>query len=732
MDDISPFLRQEAGNDIVGRRWLRYSLALLVALVSVGAWWVARAAESSASATLDRTEVEYELSIVQGQLQQSDQRLRQIESILEQEGADSERARALIDGSATSFSYLAVVQPDAADEIRLAFDANETVALGQNSAGVISEVAETSVATSRAQYVAVPDDPAMIVVGRPLGLEATANNAQLPFADEIEPNTEAVLVGLLRLGSGQSSVSERFSYEVDGNVLPNSVAADADSNLYEATEFTVGTTQWVVTPTSALSRANHVASNLLWATGVALTTLVFFYRSRGLGESDEAHDRLLHRYYRLTDPVTGFFNEEGVSTELEIRLDRRKRSGHVGVLLCRIDRLDSIRHSLGRSTADHVIKTIFTEIHSQLEGSDSCGRLGDSKVLIMSNDVPTNADLVRIAERLQRRFEQPLEFVDGIMCYVSLSIGIASTQSTDSSAAGLLADVELAADRAAQRGGGAVEVFNEEKRQEAAVGALLQRELVEAVKGNGLAVHYQGLFDIDDAFEHAPVSKVEAFVRWPHSLRGMVHPQVFLPLATDAGVDLEIAKFVLQESCQQAFRWTEEVGRPITISVNIGERQLLDLRLVRLVEQTLESAGLPPGQLEIDVTEDLLLRKRSGAKDVLDELALMGVGISLDDFGASSGSLQGLRSTVNISTVKIDRSFVAHIATNEVNQKVVGAVVSMAQQCGIDVIAEGVETPAQLAALRKLKVGQAQGFLFHRPGPADGVLEVLRAHESID
>ncbi len=717
MDDVPELPAEEAADDIRSVRLMPYLSAAAMALLSVVMWWGVRSNEVQQAEMLQRQQVESERVVLQDRLEQVERSFDQIEAGIAVDGVESEDTRTAIDEQASRFTQFAIIQSSGADRLTLAFaaddfrpfaDAVDAGAVFDESRSGTSVVSEVSNAST------------MVAISKPL-----------PALDQNDSQPSTAVVAVVSLtsrsvaGELASSSNPRFIVEVDGSQITTDNGESGTNPSAERVVFQVGARQWSITPVGTTTTASHLGSNVLWAAGVALTTLVFLIQRRHRTDS-ETHDELLHSFYRLTDPVTGFLNAEGVQKELDTRIKRRHRGGQVGVLLCNIDRYESIKKGLGPSMADDVIRMTFARIQSLLGGSDSCGRFGESQVLVMSNGLPAVNDLENLAQEICREFADPLELSDGTICHISFTIGIALTRSSDTSAASLLSDVSSAQSAAVKHGGTNYFVFSEEQRLEEAVRSDLVNELLGAVRNHELTVHYQPVVRVGAAADDTlPVDKVEAFVRWPHPVRGMVHPGVFLPLAVEAGVDLKVAEMVLTDACQHALVWSELAGRPITVVVNVGERQLVDLRLVGVVREVLRGTGLAAHQLELDIPEELLLRTNVGTQEVMQQLTRAGVKISLDDFGASSGSLQKLAAATIISTVKIDQAFVDDIATNEVNQKVISAVVSMAQQCEISVVAEGVETIAQVEALYQLGVKELQGFFFNRPGAAETISDQL-------
>jgi diguanylate cyclase len=451
-------------------------------------------------------------------------------------------------------------------------------------------------------------------------------------------------------------------------------------------------------------------------TGVGVGLALARRRLRLLG-SEVAISRLAAR----SDPGTGLSNRVGIGEELDRRLARRRRSDLVGVLVLDLDRLKAVNEIVGHRAGDEVLATVADRIRAAVRGDDEVGRLGSDEFCVVTSALRSVADLGRLAERILSCLAEPVVLSDGCRLVVTASIGISYVLRGDATAEDLVRDAEGAVHQAKDRGGSTHVVFDAELRAGAQARLELERELRRAVDDGELVVQYQPVVSIGTG----QVELVEALVRWRHPTRGLIPPGQFLSVASQSGLIVELGRQVLATACEQAVRWSAEAGRPITVAVNLAERQLIDPSLAAVVAGALRSTGLPPGQLVLEVPEELLIDRPQRVLAVLRRLRLLGVGVALDDFGLARASLTQLKALDVIGTLKLDRTLVADVAHDAVDRQIVAAVVALAGSLGIDVVAEGVETPEQVAVLGELGVGRMQGFGLQRPDEAAAVGPVV-------
>ena len=467
--------------------------------------------------------------------------------------------------------------------------------------------------------------------------------------------------------------------------------------------------------------ATTVAIVVAWLLTLGAAQLLVVVARRGAAATAEA---VQLRRLAWVDDLTGLANRSGVTEEIDRRLARRRPGEIVGVLFCDLDRLAVVNDSLGHAAGDEVVSVAARRLSSVVRDSDVIGRFGGDQFVVVSAGLPAIRDLEILAGRLTEVLSQPTVLADGSAQVISGSIGIAlvaggagADGSGEASSAELLRDAEVAMHQAKRAGGGRHAVFEWAHRAEAVARLELEQELRVALREGQIVVHHQPIVDTSTGL----VDRVEALIRWEHPVRGTVLPSEFLAVAAESQLIVELGRIVLTEACRQAVAWSRGHGRPITAAVNVSERQLLDLGLVDTVTRALAETGLPAGQLELEVSEELILERVDRSLVVLRQLDLLGVELAIDDFGTSQASLSRLKQLAMVSTLKIDRLFVADIDRDPVDARIVAAIVALAASVGMSVVAEGVETPAQARVLVDLGVEHLQGFLFHRPAPASVV-----------
>jgi diguanylate cyclase (GGDEF)-like protein/PAS domain S-box-containing protein len=425
-----------------------------------------------------------------------------------------------------------------------------------------------------------------------------------------------------------------------------------------------------------------------------------------------ADERLWHLANH--DPLTGLFNRRRFMEELDRELAMSRRSGEPGaVLMLDLDRFKEINDSLGHMVGDSVLPRVSDSLRRRLRKTDTLARLGgDEFALVLPACPESNAR--RVAEDLLSSLSETTVTIAGRERPVSASIGIAPFGPGESREAdALLVEADLAMYRAKSRGPGGYEVFGEDMRAALAQRLEVEGELRDAIADGHLELHYQPITSIS----HGTVVGCEALVRWNHPTRGLVLPEDFVPVAEEYGLIGEIGAWVLDQACRQAAKW-RRAGRNLTISVNVSPQQLTQEDVAELVEATLSKYGLPGPLLCLEITETSLLHDASPLVPALHAVRDLGVRIAMDDFGGGSSSL-GLLRLLPIDVIKIDRMFIGGIPDRAEDRAIVAAVLSMAEELGLSVIAEGVERERQHWELKELGCEFAQGFLYAYPARAE-------------
>jgi diguanylate cyclase (GGDEF)-like protein/PAS domain S-box-containing protein len=438
-----------------------------------------------------------------------------------------------------------------------------------------------------------------------------------------------------------------------------------------------------------------------------------------LRESRHPEDQLAWR--ATHDALTGLPNRGLFLDRLGMTLARLGRDpGLAAVLVLDLDRFKEVAERFGDDAVDRLLVAVAGRLRSILRPSDTVSRFGSDEFAVLCPDLGHERDAVRLAERVSAGLTTPFA-VGGQEIVVSASIGIALSGPRTRRADSLLFDADAAMQRAKQRGGGIYELFDEAVRAQLIERLELERALRRAVDADELRVLYQPIVSLKEG----RLVGVEALARWEQPGRGLLLPAEFIGFAEETGLIVPVGGWVLEEACRQAARWRAG-GRPLppTMHVNLSPRQFGEPHLVDLVAGALADTGTDPDRLCLEVTERALAANPASAATTLKRLSALGVRVSVDDFGTGYSSLASLQ-YLPISSLKIDRSFVARLDLDPEDDAMVAAVIGLAHTLGLAVIAEGVETPRQLAKLDELGCDYAQGYLFARPETAGRVGELL-------
>ena len=422
------------------------------------------------------------------------------------------------------------------------------------------------------------------------------------------------------------------------------------------------------------------------------------------------------------DPLTGLPNRVLFLDRCTHALDRMKRSGgYAAVLFLDLDRFKIVNDSLGHDAGDQLLIAVANRLRAAIRPPDTVARLGGDEFTILCEDIIDAATARAIAERILALFATPFE-VHGREVFESASVGIALDLGT-ASATSLVDKADAAMYRAKDQGGTRYEFFDTQLRHRAEAQLTGYAGLRRAVVHGELVVHYQPRISLDDG----ALVGVEALVRWRHPTRGLLPPAEFIDLAEETGLIMTLGRQVLRSSLRQLREWqrTSPVA-PLRMSVNISARQLTEPDLVTVIASALAESGVAPSALLLEITETVLLTDSPGPRSAIARLKDLGVGLSLDDFGTGHSSLTRLRD-LPVEELKIDRRFVAGMTSARPDEIIVTAIVHLAHDLGLRVVAEGIETRGQVNRLRDLRCDVGQGHYLGRPSPADEISQLTRA-----
>ena len=401
--------------------------------------------------------------------------------------------------------------------------------------------------------------------------------------------------------------------------------------------------------------------------------------------------------------------------------DGRTTRSRVALLLLDLDRFKVVNESLGHAAGDLLLAEVARRLVSTARSTDVVARLGSDEFGVLLGPVRSVREAERVAARVTAAVAVPFD-LDGQEVTVGASLGLAVGRTASTYAGDLLKEAEIALHRAKVDPVRKFVMFDPEMRAETLDRATLEHDLRRAIERSELRVHYQPLIDLDSGV----VVGLEALLRWQHPTRGLVPPLSFIPLAEETGLILPIGQWVLETACQQVRAWQRRFpsAQSLVISVNLSARQFAQSDLVSAVAATIHRSGLAPANLELEITESVVMDQSEASIERLRGLQALGVQLVLDDFGTGYSSLSYLRK-LPLDTIKIDRSFVSGLGSDAADLPIIQAVISLAHGLGIDVVAEGIETAAQLACLTDLGCDRGQGFAFARPLPPDDLEAML-------
>ncbi len=426
----------------------------------------------------------------------------------------------------------------------------------------------------------------------------------------------------------------------------------------------------------------------------------------------------------LYDQVTGLPNRELLSDRVAHALSgtRDGADDTIALILLDLDRFKSINESLGHAVGDQLLAAVGERLAACIRPGDTLARFGGDEFGIIFDGFKALDEVRHIANRMIEVLRAPFTLGDREW-FVNVRLGIAIAVPGRSLPADLFREAEVALVQAKRDRGNGYTFFEAAMSTATMERVELENDLRRALERDELRLHYQPLIDLASD----RIVGLEALVRWQHPTRGLVPPLSFIPLAEETGLIIPLGRWVLETACRQAREWTAALpGSQLVMSVNLSARQFTQPDLVEEVAAILEETGLPSHLLELEITETVLMDQTEAGTRALRALRALGVKLVLDDFGTGYSSLAYLKH-LPLDTIKIDRSFVNGLEDDDANLPIVKAVISLAHGLGIGVVAEGIETAAQLARLKSLDCDRGQGFFFARPMPAADLKRLLRA-----
>jgi diguanylate cyclase (GGDEF)-like protein/PAS domain S-box-containing protein len=438
-------------------------------------------------------------------------------------------------------------------------------------------------------------------------------------------------------------------------------------------------------------------------------------------ERKEAEARIAHMAHH--DALTDMPNRVLLRERMAEALAQRTRNNKIlGMLCLDLDNFKLVNDTLGHPVGDRLLQAVAERILSVVRKGETAARLGGDEFAVLVPEASTPEEVSVLARRLIEVVGEPYR-IDGTVVTVGTTVGIAVAPGDGEDADHLLRNADMALYRAKADGKGTYRFFEPEMDARAQARRRLEIDLRTAIAEERLEVHYQPLVN----FATDKITGLEALLRWPHPERGNVPPSEFIPLAEETGLITSLGRFVLRRACEDATQWPEDV----MIAVNLSPLQFRVGNVFLMVKDVLEETGLKPSRLDLEITESVLLEKTDQVIASLHALRALGVRISMDDFGTGYSSLSYLRS-FPFDKIKIDRSFVRDLESNQGTRAIVRAVLGLAAGLDMKVVAEGIENKQDLAYLKAEGCKEGQGFLFSRARPQADVLKMLSSEKSRD
>lgn len=423
-----------------------------------------------------------------------------------------------------------------------------------------------------------------------------------------------------------------------------------------------------------------------------------------------AEDQLL--YSALHDTLTQLPNRSLLTERLEHALRRAQRQENYifAVLFIDLDRFKIINDSLGHQVGDELLIAIGQKLKMLVRAADTVARLGGDEFVVLIDPIDDLNHAIRVADRIANALQSSFH-IGGRDVFITSSIGITLSSRNYQHASDLLRDADLAMYRAKEKGKARYEVFNQELYAQVREQLQLESDLRQALEQQEFLVYYQPIVSL----KTDEVIGFEALLRWQHPTRGLITPGEFIAVAEEMGLIVPLGNWVLQTACRQMQRWRQQFqATALKVSVNLSVKQLKEPNFLEKIDQILQQTGLPGHSLQLELTEGTLIDEVERLIEILSQLCARSIELSIDDFGTGYSSLNYLH-RFPVSHLKIAQAFVSRIGEQGENGEIVETIITLAHQLGMQTIAEGIETPQQLAHLKALNCEAAQGYWFARP-----------------
>lgn len=432
----------------------------------------------------------------------------------------------------------------------------------------------------------------------------------------------------------------------------------------------------------------------------------------------EASAKLI-QYNALHDPLTDLANRSLLLQRIEQAILQAQQSDayRYCILFLDLDRFKVINDSLGHIFGDQLLKIIAQKLKKFVKVSDLVARFGGDEFVILLENVKDAEEVIQLTETILEDFQNPLS-LNGYQLFIGMSVGVVIGTQEYSDPSDLIRDADTAMYQAKAKEINSYQVFDAKMHAQALNRLTLESDLRQALEREEFIVYYQPIVDI----EADRLVGFEALVRWQHPSRGFISPGDFIPIAEETGLIVPLGNWILNAACQQLANWQAMFPDdcPLKISINLSAQDLRKSSLIADIDSVLAKTGLPGHALTLEITESMLVEDINKTICILTELRSRHIQISIDDFGTGYSSLNYLH-RLPADFLKIDRSFVSQMQPENRNYQVVKTIISLSNQLGLAVVAEGIESAQQLQWLQKLGCEFGQGYLFSKPLPSDGI-----------
>ncbi|MGF1602597.1 MAG: EAL domain-containing protein [Thermosynechococcaceae cyanobacterium] len=445
-------------------------------------------------------------------------------------------------------------------------------------------------------------------------------------------------------------------------------------------------------------------------------------------ERQQAQEQL--RYRAMHDPLTNLPNRTLLMQRLAAAIEKVRQCSdfEFAVLFLDCDRFKIINDSLGHLVGDQFLVAIAERLQSVLDDNAILARLGGDEFTILLEGLTHYSDAATVANVIQRALSTPFQ-IDGHEFFITASIGIVHSCWGHHTPVDILRDADTAMYRAKafDSGGSNYQIFDPSMHADAQTSLSLETDLHRAIERQEFVLHYQPIVSLATG----EVQGFEALVRWQHPERGQVSPGDFIPIAEDTGLIVPIGYWVFQEACRQLKCWQQHprLQAPKYICINLSVKQFSQPNLIDQIDAILAETGLEGRFLKLEITESAIMKNSNSAAEMLKQFSDRNIQLSIDDFGTGYSSLSYLHQ-FPVDTLKVDRSFISAMAETHKTPAIVQAIITLAQNLGMDVVAEGIETAEQQQRLRQLDCKYGQGYLFSRPVAAQHVLEMMSPRDN--